>query len=365
VARHEHAHPGVAGGIDPLAPLADPEVCRVALVRPRVGLGDWICSLPALRALRRARPDVRLTVVTYVEMRPLLARLGDDDLLPFPGHPGIPERPPDRAAWPAFLAAARRRRFDLAVQAYGDRPGANAVTAALGAARTGGFAATGTEVGPLDLPYPHHLHEVRRHLRLVEHLGVTLPPGADRPAFPVGAAERARAAALADRHGLPAGGYAVLHPGASAPTRMWPAERFARLGDALARRGLRVVLGGVAAERPLTGRVRGSMAAPVVDLAGATSVGEYAVLLADAAVLVSGDTGAAHLAAATGTRSVTIFMAGDPVRWAHPGPRHRTARVPVGCNPCPHLRCPRDLRCASRLPVADVLAEVDAVLAVA
>lgn len=111
------------------------------------------------------------------------------------------------------------------------------------------------------------------------------------------------------------------------------------------------------------------MTAPAVDLAGATSVGEYALLLAGAAVVISGDTGAAHLAAATGTRSVTVFMAGDPVRWAHPGPRHRIARVAVGCNPRPHLRCPLDrpltLRCATRLPVADVLAEVEEALAVA
>lgn len=335
---------------------------RVALVRPRVGLGDWICSLPALRALRRARPDVRLTVVTYPEMGPLLARLGGDDLLPFPGHPGIPERPPEPAAWSAFLARARALRFDLAVQAYGDRPGANEVTDALGARRAGGFAAGGVACGPLHLPYPRHLHEVWRHLRLVEHLGVPLPPGAARPAFPVTGPEWERAAALAAHHGLPPGGYAVLHPGASAPTRRWPAGRFARLGDALARRGLRVVLGGVRAERPLTGRVHLLMTEPAVDLAGDTTVGEYAALLADAAVLVGGDTGAAHLAAAAGTRSVTIFMAGDPVRWAHPGPRHRTARVAVGCNPCPHLRCPRDLRCATRLLVSDVLAEVDAVL---
>ncbi|WP_246633660.1 glycosyltransferase family 9 protein [Pseudonocardia nigra] len=109
------------------------------------------------------------------------------------------------------------------------------------------------------------------------------------------------------------------------------------------------------------------MRAPAVDLAGATGLGEYAALLHDAAVLVSGDTGAAHLAAATGTRSVTIFMAGDPVRWAHAGPRHRTARVAVGCSPCPHLHCPHDgrlhLRCGHELPVAAVLAEAEAVLA--
>jgi ADP-heptose:LPS heptosyltransferase len=345
-------------------------VHRVALVRPRVGLGDWVCSLPALRVLRRARPDLHVTVVTYPEMRPLLQRFGGvvDALLPFPGHPGIPERPVDPAAWPAFAAAARTARFDLAVQAYGDRPGANAVTEALGTARVGGFAPAGWRPrrdAALHLPYPRELHEVRRHLLLVEHLGIPLPADAARIAFPVLAEERERFAELAGRTGLVPGGYAVLHPGASAPTRRWPVERFARLGDALAAQGLRVVIGGVGAERPLTARMRRLMTAPALDLAGAPTVGMYALLLGGAAVVVSGDTGAAHLAAATDARSVTVFMAGDPVRWAHPGPRHRVARAAVGCNPCPHLDCPlhgpRHLRCAAALSVADVLAEVDAV----
>jgi ADP-heptose:LPS heptosyltransferase len=372
VGGHQHAHAGNMHAINVVPPLFDPVVRRVALVRPRVGLGDWICSLPALRVLRQARPDLHVTAVTFAEMRPLLERIRElvDDLLPFPGDPGIPDRPADAAAWPAFLAAARAGGFDLALQAYGDRPAANILTAALGATRVGGFAPTGwapERDAALHLPYPIALHEVRRHLRLVEHLGIPLPPDAERMEFPVLAEERERFVDLSERAGLEPGGYAVLHAGASAPTRRWPVERFARLGDALAARDLRVVLGGVAAECPLTARLRRLMTAPALDLAGATTVGAYALLLAGAAVLVSGDTGAAHLAAATGTRSVTIFMAGDAVRWAHPGPRHRAARAAVGCNPCPHLACPlhgsRHLRCGTALTVADVLAEVDAALA--
>jgi ADP-heptose:LPS heptosyltransferase len=136
-------------------------------------------------------------------------------------------------------------------------------------------------------------------------------------------------------------------------------ERFARVADGLAERGWHVGVTGVPSEAALVGEVRAAMRAPSTDLCGRTSLGGFAALLRDAERLVSNDTGAAHLAAAVDTPSVTVFLAGDPVRWAHPAP-HAVARVQVECNPCPHLVCPIDHRCAQRLGVADVLAAVDA-----
>ncbi|WNV73724.1 glycosyltransferase family 9 protein [Geodermatophilus sp. DSM 44513] len=341
-------------------PLLDPSVRRVALVRLRVGLGDLLCSGPALRRLRAARPDLHVTLVTYGEMAPVVDRLGGvDELLPFPGAEGIPERTPDPAGWAPFVAAAVERRFDLALQVYGDRPVANRVTAALGARLVGGFAPTGWEppagAEHLHLRYPLHLHEAQRHLALLTHLG--LPEGDPPPMhFPVGADDEAAQAALLARHGLVPGRYAVLHPGASAATRRWPAERYAAVGDALAADGLAVVVTGVPGERDVAAAVVAAMQAPAVDLTGATGLGGLAALLRDAAVLVGNDTGSAHLAAAVGARSVTVFLPGEPVRWAHGGPRHRALAADVPCAPCPHLVCPIDFRCADSVRPADVLA---------
>jgi ADP-heptose:LPS heptosyltransferase len=336
-------------------------VRRVALVRLRVGLGDLLCSVPAVRALRRARPDLRVTVVTWPEMAPVVDRMSSwvDDLLPFPGVAGIPERPPQPAAWEPFLAEAAGRRFDLALQCYGDNPAANRVAAALGAPLVGGFAPTGWTPPPgsedLHLRYPLGEHEVWRHLHLVERLGVPLAGGDGALEFPLHAEDEAAHAALLREHDLRPGRYAVLHPGASSPSRRWPVGSYAAVGDRLADEGLRVVLTGVEGERSVTAAVRAAMTRPCTDLTGATGLGGLAALLRDSRVLVGNDTGSAHLAAAVRAASVTVFQPGDPRRWAHPGPRHRALVPDVACAPCPHLDCPIDFRCSRATTPEQVL----------
>ena len=353
-------------------PLRDPDIRRVALVRLRVGLGDLLCSAPALRELAAFRPDVEVTLITWPEMAGVVERLGNvAELLPFPGVDGIPERVPDPATWPAaweaFTAAAHAREFDLALQAYGNNPAANRVAASLGARRVGGFAPAGWQPQrdpELHLPYPDTEHEVRRHLLLLERLGMPLTAGSERMELPVTAAEEQAHAARLAGLSLEPDRYAVLHPGASASTRMWPLEAYAEVAARLARAGLTVVVTGSAGERPLVealvaqARTRVPAAVPVLDLCDRTDLAGLALLLRDAAVLVGNDTGTAHLAAAVGARAVTVFQPGDPRRWAHQGPRSRALVPDVPCAPCPHLECPIDFRCSRSTTPDHVVAAV-------
>ena len=198
---------------------------------------------------------------------------------------------------------------------------------------------------------PGDVHEVARGLELVASLGYRLPPDDDarlRVAVPPETDNPAR--------GDP---YVVVHPGASVPARAWAPEKHAALVAALVAAGRRVVVTGGSDEMELTRFVAGDLA---VDLGGRTTLAELAAVLRQGDVLVVGNTGPAHLAAAVGTPVVSLFAPTVPaVRW-HPW---RVPTVLLGDQdaPCAGSRarvCPVDGHpCLNAVPVDSVLAAVE------
>jgi ADP-heptose:LPS heptosyltransferase len=286
----------------------------ICVLRALPGLGDLLCAVPALRALRAAHPGARIEVVGLPAAGLLTDRFAAlvDAVVPFPGFPGIPEVPVDPARTVAFLAAAQREPADLALQLQGSGAVSNPFVALLAARRTAGFRLPGAwapdEAAFLD--WVEEEHEVRRGLRLLAHLGIAA--AGEGVEFPLRPEDEAQAAEL-----LPEGeAYAVVHVGATVPQRRWPPERFAAVAEALAARGLRPVLTGGAGERERVAGVRAAVRAPTLDLTGRTSLGAFAVVLRDARLVVTNDTGASHLAAAVRAPSVVLFLASDPRRWA-------------------------------------------------
>jgi ADP-heptose:LPS heptosyltransferase len=274
-----------------------------------LNLGDLLCTTPALRAIRGRFPEAEITFIGRPWAEALVARLSTvDRFLPFPGFPGIAESPNGVAQaippWP---------RFDLAIQMHGSGAVSNGFIAALAATHSVGFGPPGERRLTTALSWVDSEPEPLRWLRPADAVGAA--PIGLRIEFPVTAAERARAAALI---GPPDGRPIIaLHVGASDPSRRWPAESFARLGDRLVERcRARIVLTGSGQERPLTASVRSAMNAPAVDLAGLTEIGELAAVFAALDLLVTNDTGASHVAAATRTPSVVLFGPTRPERWA-------------------------------------------------
>jgi lipopolysaccharide heptosyltransferase II len=302
----------------------DASVRRIAVLRA-LFLGDLLCAVPAFRALRQRFPAAEITLIGLPWAEDLVRRLPTiDRFLPFPGYPGIAEIEycPERTA--AFLAEARAYRYDLAIQMHGDGNISNSFVAELGARMTLGYRRSTDPRLTTSLLYDCDEHEIVRWLRLIAALGQPeaqplSPMIGLATEFPLTPSDFSNAAKLLFVE--PAFPLVGLHPGAKAKTRRWPAEHFAALADTLIERyGADVVLTGSTAEQQLTAAVRRAMHHTALDLAGQTDLGTFGAVIARLDLLVSNDTGAAHMAAAVGTPSVVLFGPGRPEQW---GPLNR------------------------------------------
>lgn len=263
---------------------------RVLVLRA-IGLGDLLTGVPALRALRRALPDAEVVLAAPGWQRPLVELAGAVDRL-------LPTEELAPVAWSGPPP-------ELAIDLHGNGEPTKAILRALGPARLVAFeSADGPAWDPDE-------QERARWCRLV----AWACPGAATDPDDVLLSPPPVAPAVE--------GAAIVHCGAASGSRRWPAERFAAVAADLARRGLPVVLTGSAAEAPLAEDVRRQAGLPPdAMLAGRTDLAELAALVASARLLVSGDTGIAHLASAYRTPSVLLFGPTPPSRWGPPPGPH-------------------------------------------
>ena len=268
------------------------------LVLRALGLGDLLVAVPALRGLRRARPDDRVVLATPSALAPL-ARLSGavDEVLPAAGLDaalGWTGRPPD-----------------LAVNLHGSGPQSTRLLLALRPRQLWTYAHA--DVSEVDGPeWTDGAHEADRWCRLLAAYGVAADPSDLDLAVPGWPS--------------PAPGAVVLHPGAAYGSRRWPADRYAAVAAALRAAGHRVVVTGVRDERELAARVAALAGLPERDvLAGRTGVLDLAALVAAARLVVCGDTGVGHLATAFRTPSVLLFGPTPPAESGPPAGRDRHA----------------------------------------
>jgi ADP-heptose:LPS heptosyltransferase len=275
----------------------------VAVLRPG-RIGDYLCATPAIRALRRAVPDARLHYVALPLVRDLVERNPHvDRFVAFPGFPYIAEQffqPRTALRW---LSAMQDEEYDLVVQLYGSGVYANPVALLMGGRCCAGFVRTAGDEHPLDaaIPLPPAGPEVDRTLALVRHLGAA-DAGREYD-LELTAADRAAAARLLDGLPRPVIG---LHRGARDGQRAVDVDTLVRAAQILG--GSAVLLGG--RDEPPVGHG--------LDLTGILPLATAAAVIAGLDLLLTTDSGPAHLAYALGTPSVTIFLASDPERWGPP-----------------------------------------------
>lgn len=268
----------------------------VVALRP-LGLGDLCAGVPALRALRRAFPAADLVLAAPAWQEPL-ARLAGVDRVVDVG----PLQPLPREV----------RHADVAVNLHGRGPQSTALLADSRPASLVAFAHADLGVSLVaEVTWHAREHEVRRWCRLLQESGIDAEPTDIRLPVP----SSARPPRAGSRP------IAVVHPGAAAPGRRWPAARFGAVVEALVRSGHHVVLTGDGSETALCDEVvcAAGTAGPHVEvLVGRTSITELAAVVGTADVLVANDTGVAHLATAFGTPSVVLFGPTPPSEWGPP-----------------------------------------------
>ncbi|OLT20438.1 hypothetical protein BJF78_35410 [Pseudonocardia sp. CNS-139] len=255
--------------------------------------------MPALRALRRALPEHQIVLAAPGALGPLVTRTGAVD-----AH--LPTRDPGELTWMGPPP-------EVAVNLHDAGPRSHTLLDALVPRSRIGLRAPGWDGPEWRTLAARHAHERERWCAVLAHFDIPSDPADLHLPVPDGV--------HVGRPGAPV----LVHPGARSGARRWPAERFAAVAGALNRPGQPVLVTGGADERELGHRVAGL--AGLGDsrvLAGRTSLAQLCALVAGAALVVSGDTGLAHLAYAFGTPSVTIFRPGRP---RPAGARRRVGRT--------------------------------------
>jgi ADP-heptose:LPS heptosyltransferase len=248
-----------------------------------LGLGDALTAIPALRGIRRLAPDRPLLLAGQAGIGSWLADLQIvDDVLP---TTSLSARPP-----------GRRLGNHVAVNLHGRGPQSHRL---LQRGRPKDLLAFDCPAASHHSPTRWRLdeHEVGRWCRLIIDAGghctvddLRITPSGSRTT---------------------SGSTVILHPGAAAAARMWPIERWIAVARSLRSEGAHVVLTG--SENELCGAIARRVTAE--NASGRLPIGELVRLLASARLVLSADTGLAHLATATGTRSVTLFGPTPPQWW--------------------------------------------------
>jgi len=325
-------------------------------------LGDVVHAIPVAAALRRAFPASRIDWLVSARHREVL------DLVPVLDRRLALNDRSDAAAGEGMLEAIRelrRAKYDVVLDLQGLLK-SGILARSSGAPRVIGFSsaylrerlarAFYTETFDPGGGGMYHrdetTHVVRMNLGLLSRLGIESAV----PEFPIEAVDSDVAKRVRD---ATAGRYALLNPGAAWPNKRWPAERFGMVASLLrANHGLESFVLWGPGERNLAEQVVAA-SQDAAHLSAPTTIADLVALCRGASLIISGDTGPTHIAAAVGTPIVGIYGPTRPSRNGPWAPDDVTVSRDGVCR-CHHLRrCKLDTMCLFDIQVGEVMRAVD------
>ncbi len=323
---------------------------KILVVRPRY-VGDVLLTTPTLRTLKESFPRAHLTFLASPAVADVVERCPYVDevlMLDKKGqHRGL-------AGKLRLIRDLRQREFDLAVVLM--RSFSSALYPFLAGCRLRiGF---DTEWrGPLlthKVPYDTEAYEAECFLSVLKTIGIEgrtcsmemRTTGKDR-AFADGWCKE-KGIGQAEK-------VVFVNSGSSSKARRVEPAKLARVSDRVIEKyGARVIVVWGPGERGLDETVVRTMNRPAL-LAPATSLPQLAALLERGDLLITSNSGPLHIAAAVGTRTVTLFGPYDPQKWNPQDRKHLAVTKPIDCRPCKGDSCHRGYACMGLIEVDDIL----------
>ena len=325
-------------------------------------IGDVLLATPTVRAIKAARPDVRVT---------MMVNRGTEDVLS--GNPDLDEimvldKGSLAAQW-RLMAGLRRRRFDTVIDLTdGDRSAF--LSWISGAPVRIGFndehrwrGRCYTEVVQ---PVSGVRHRIDRDLEVLKPMSIQA--GSQNPQLWLTPEEENSADQLLDQLGVqPSQSMVILQPGARYWFKAWPPERFAELADQLtAQYDCQVLIGGSHQDIDLAQQIRQMAKSSPIIMAGRTAIKQFAAIAKKSALFVGSDSGAMHIASAVGTPVVALFGPSNPREW---GPRGGSVEViykGLDCRACFHPTCQRgEQNCMRLISIDEVMMAVTGLMGLA
>jgi predicted lipopolysaccharide heptosyltransferase III len=319
-------------------------------------IGDVLLATPTVRAIKAARPNVRVT---------MMVNRGTEDVLS--GNPDLHEimvlDKGSLAAQSRLIAGLRARQFDTVIDLTdGDRSAF--LTRVSGAPVRIGFNDEhrwrGRYYTDVVQPIPDLRHRIDRDLEALKPL--SLAADSKDPQLWLTPEEKNSADQLLDELGIQRlQPMVILQPGARYWFKAWPPERFAELADRLtSQSGYQVLIGGSGQDIDLAQQIRQMAKSSPIIMAGRTTIKQFAAIAKKSALFVGSDSGAMHIASAVGTPVVALFGPSNPREW---GPRGGPVEVlykEIDCRSCFHPTCTRgEENCMKLIAVHEVVAAAE------